>query len=355
MVYNVSIIINEKDMDPKIIATVGPSSDDYQILKKMVEEGVNIVRINFSHGTFEQWRRVKKYLLEIEKETGKKVKMMLDLQGPRIRVGILPHEMEIQKNEIYSFFYGKTDITKNEIPIDNAELYKDMKPNDNFFLANGMIELETIQVKGKKIIAKVIRGGILLSRKGINIPETNLSGNVITEKDIRDAEFASENEADYVCLSFVQEAKDVKQLRKIINNSKIKIISKIERATALKDIDNITKFSDGLMVARGDLGIEVPMEELPIIQKELIRRAHWYKKPAIVATEMLASMIDKPRPTRAEVCDISNAIFSGADGVMLSDETASGAYPIEAVAMMKKIVKRTDEYYNGTNYLNGDK
>lgn len=341
-------------MDPKIIATVGPSSDDYQILKTMVEEGMNIVRINFSHGTFEQWRRVKKYLAQIEEETGKHVKMMLDLQGPRIRVGVMEKEMEIKKGEIYSLFYGKADPAKNEIQIDHSELYKDMKIDHNFFLANGMIELETTEVKGKKIFAKAIRGGILLSRKGINIPETNLSGSVITEKDIKDAIFAAENDADYVCLSFVQEGKDIRELKKIMKNNKIKVIAKIERATALKDIDNITKLADGLMVARGDLGIEVPMEELPIIQKELIRRAHWHKKPAIVATEMLASMIDKPRPTRAEVCDISNAIFSGADGVMLSDETASGAYPIEAVSMMKKIVKRTDEYYNGTNYLNGN-
>jgi pyruvate kinase len=342
-------------MDPKIIATVGPSSDNYDILKKMVEGGVDIVRINFSHGTFEQWKRVKGYLKQIEAETGKKTKMMLDLQGPRIRIGILPHEIEIKKDETYSFFYGKADVQKNEIPIDHSELHKDMKKGDNFFLANGMIELETIEVKGKKIFAKAIRGGLLLSRKGINIPETNLSGNVITEKDIKDAEFASKNDAEYVCLSFVQEAKDIRQLRKILNNKDVKIIAKIERATALKDIDEITKASDGLMVARGDLGIEVPMEELPIIQKELIRRAHWYKKPAIVATEMLASMIDKPRPTRAEVCDISNAIFSGADAVMLSDETASGAYPVEAVNMMDRIVKRTDEYYNGTNFFNGSK
>lgn len=339
-------------MDPKIIATVGPSSDDYQILKRMVEEGVDIVRINFSHGTFEQWKRVKKYLLKIEEETGKSVKMMLDLQGPRIRVGLLPHEIEIKRGEIYTFFYGKTDLNKNEIPIDHPNLYKDMKIDHNFFIANGMIELETKEIRNKKIIAKAIRGGILLPRKGINIPETNLSGDVITAKDIKDAIFASENNADYVCLSFVQNSKDIKQLRKILNNNKVKIIAKIERATALQDIDNITKFSDGIMVARGDLGIEVPLEELAIIQKELIRRAHWHKKPAIVATEMLASMIDKPRPTRAEVCDIANAIFSGADGVMLSDETASGSFPIDAVSTMKRIVDRTDEYYNETNYFN---
>jgi pyruvate kinase len=340
-------------MDPKIIATIGPKSDTYEVMKEMVLAGMNIARINFSHGTYEQWQKVKNYLAQIKKETGIQVKMMMDLQGPRIRVGILPGEIEIKKNKVYCFFYGDADVEKNEIPIDNRDLYKDVKPGDAFFLFNGMIELDTIEVKEKKIYAKAIRGGILLSRKGINIPETNLSGNVITKKDIQDAKYGSKNGADYICLSFTQEAKDIVKLRKIINNPKVKIIAKIERATALADIDNITKFSDGLMVARGDLGIEVPLEELPIIQKELIRRAHWYKKPAIVATEMLASMIDEPRPTRAEVCDISNAIFSGADAVMLSDETASGAYPIEAVKIMKKITKRTDEYYNGTNFLNG--
>jgi len=339
-------------MDPRIIATVGPASDDYKILKDMVETGMNIVRINFSHGTYEQWNRIKSYLAKIKEESGIDVKMMMDLQGPRIRVGILPHEILIKEGETYSFVCGKADIKKNEIPIDHANLYQDMKIGQPFYLANGMIELEVSEIKSKKIIARAIRGGHLLSRKGINIPATNLSGDVITAKDIADAKFGAENGADYICLSFVQTGNDIKKLKRIINNKDIKIIAKIERGTALADIDNIAKYSDGLMVARGDLGIEVPIEELPIIQKELIRRAHWYKKPAIVATEMLASMIDKPRPTRAEIADIANAIFSGADAVMLSDETASGLYPIEAVATMRKIAKRSDEYYNGTNYLN---
>ncbi|MFA5080550.1 MAG: pyruvate kinase [Candidatus Paceibacterota bacterium] len=340
-------------MDPRIIATIGPASDNYKILKDMVETGMRIARINFSHGTYEQWNRVKSYLAKIKEESGIDVKMMMDLQGPRIRIGILSRNgIIIKEGEIYSFIYGSADIKKNEIPIDNASLYKDMKIGEPFYLANGMIELEVSEIKNKKIIARAIRGGHLLSRKGINIPVTNLSSNVITAKDKADAIFGAENGADYICLSFVQTGKDIRQLKKIIKNKNIKIIAKIERGTALIDIDNIAKYSDGLMVARGDLGIEVPIEELPIIQKELIRRAHWYKKPAIVATEMLASMIDKPRPTRAEIADIANAIFSGADAVMLSDETASGMYPIEAVATMRKIAKRADEYYNGTNYLN---
>ncbi|MCK9578082.1 pyruvate kinase [bacterium] len=339
-------------MNPRIIATVGPKSDNYKILKDMVETGMSIARINFSHGTYEQWNRIKSYLTKIKDETGVDVKMMMDLQGPRIRIGNIPKEILIKEGEVYSFLYGKADLKKNEIPIDHPALYKDMKIGHQFYVANGMIELEVMDVKNKKIVAQVIRGGYLLPRKGINIPETNLSGEVITKKDIADAEFGAKNGADYICLSFVQTGNDIKKLRKIIKNKDVQIIAKIERGTALVDIDNITKYSDGLMVARGDLGIEVPIEELPIIQKELIRRAHWYKKPAIVATEMLSSMIDKPRPTRAEVADIANAVFSGADAVMLSDETASGNYPIEAVATMRKIAKRTDEYYNGTNYLN---
>ena len=338
-------------MDPRIIATVGPKSDDYKILKDMVETGMNIARINFSHGTYEQWNRVKSYLERIRQETGITVKMMLDLQGPRIRIGDIK-EMFIKEGENYSFFFGAADTKKNEIPIDHSTLYKDLKVGHQFYIANGMIEMEVTEVKNKKIFAKAIRGGHLLPRKGINLPETNLSGEVITKKDIADAQFGASNGADYICLSFVQKGTDIKKLKKIIKNKNIQVIAKIERGTALVDIDNIAKYSDGLMVARGDLGIEVPIEELPIIQKELIRRAHWYKKPAIVATEMLSSMVDKPRPTRAEIADIANAIFSGADAVMLSDETASGKYPIEAVATMRKIAKRADEYYNGTNYLN---
>lgn len=339
-------------MDPRIIATVGPSSDNYKILKDMVETGMNIVRLNFSHGTYEQWNRIKSYLAKIKEETGISVKMMMDLQGPRIRIGNISKEILIKEGESYSFVSGKADTKKNEIPIDHPTLYQDMKIGHQFYVANGMIELEVTAIKNKKIITQAIRGGHLLPRKGINLPETNLSGEVITKKDIADAKFGAENGADYICLSFVQTGSDIKKLKKIIKNKNIQVIAKIERGTALTDIDNIAKYSDGLMVARGDLGIEVPIEELPIIQKELIRRAHWYKKPAIVATEMLSSMIDKPRPTRAEVADIANAIFSGADAVMLSDETASGKYPIEAVATMRKIARRTDEYYNGTNYLN---
>jgi pyruvate kinase len=338
-------------MNPKIIATIGPKSEDYETLKELAKSGMNIARINFSHATFEQWKKIRESLIRIEEEIGIKVKMMMDLQGPRIRVGKLPCEIQMNKGEIYTFIYGEADIENKEIPIDHADLFKDVKRGESFYLANGLIELEITEIKDKKIFARVHRGGLLLSRKGVNIPETNLSGGALTKKDITDAEFGAKNGADYICLSFVQTGKDIDNLRKILKNTKTSIIAKIERATALRNIDEIIQTSDGIMVARGDLGVEVPIEELPIIQKEIIRHAHWHQKPAIVATEMLISMMDRPHPTRAEVADIANAIFDGADAVMLSDETASGSYPVEAVKIMKKIAKRADDYFNSTNYL----
>jgi pyruvate kinase len=338
-------------MNPKIIATVGTKSEDYKILKGMARAGMNIVRVNFSHATYEQWGRIKSALAKIEKETGLVIKMMMDLQGPRIRVGKLKEPIRILRGETYAFAFSEENLEINEIPIDHPDLYNDVKVGEPFYLANGAMELTITEIKNKRIFAKAERGGTLFSRKAINIPETNFSGSAFTEKDLEDAKFGIANGADYICLSFVQAGQDIQKLKEILVNKKVTIIAKIERATALEDIDNIIRYSDGIMVARGDLGVEVPIEELPIIQKELIRHAHWYKKPAIVATEMLSSMIDRSHPTRAEVADIANAIFDGADAVMLSDETAMGNFPIEAVEVMKKISQRADEYFNSENYF----
>jgi pyruvate kinase len=345
-----SSMVKYMHMNPKIIATIGPKSESYETLKALAEAGMDIARLNFSHATYEQWTRTKQYLERIKEETGIEVKMMMDLQGPRIRVGYLPKEIEIKKGETYMFLYGKANLRKKQIPIDHEDLYKDVKVGEPFYISNGTIEMEITKIKKNKIFAIAQRGGILISRKGINIPKTNLTSGALTEKDKSDAAFGIQDGADYISLSFVQASDDLDQLRKITDD-KVGIIAKIERGTALKDIDNIIQSSDGIMVARGDLGIEVPIEELPIIQKDLIRHAHQHGKPAIVATEMLTSMMNRPHPTRAEVSDIANAIFDGADAIMLSDETASGNYPVEAVAIMKKIAKRADEYFNSTNYL----
>ncbi len=338
-------------MNTKIVATIGPKSQDYEVLKEMIKSGVNIVRINFSHATPEQYYAIKSNLDKIRAETGLEVKILFDLQGPRIRVGKLAHEVEMREGEIYSFMYNAGNIDNLEVPIDDDGLVDDIKVGEPFYLANGDLELKVVEIKDRVILAQVERGGLLLSRKAINIPKTILKRDVLTPKDLEDIKFAIEVKPDYVAMSFVQTGDNVRRLRQLLGDSKIGIIVKIERATALDCIDDIIRESDGVMVARGDLGIEVPLEDLPIIQKNLIRHAHWHDKPAIVATQMMISMVNHPRPTRAEVSDVANAIFDGADSVMLSDETAAGEYPVETVKTMKKIIDRTNNYFNNRNYF----
>jgi len=338
-------------MNTKIVATIGPKSKDYEILKEMIKSGVNIIRINFSHATPEQYYEIKGNLDRIKQETGLEVKILFDLQGPRIRIGKLAHEVEMREGEVYAFMYNAGSVDNFEIPIDDDGLVQDVKIGEPLYLANGDLELTVVDIKNGSILARVDRGGILLSRKAINIPKTVLKREVLTEKDLQDIKFALEVKPDYLAMSFVQTGDNVRHLRSLLGDSKIGIIVKIERATALDCIDDIIRESDGVMVARGDLGIEVPLEDLPIIQKNLIRHAHWHDKPAIVATQMMISMVNHPRPTRAEVSDVANAIFDGADSLMLSDETAAGDYPVETVQTMKKIIDRTNNYFNNRNYF----
>ena len=336
-------------MNPKIMCNVGKRSADYELLKKMTLAGMEIARLNFSHATNEQLLELKANLKKIKKETGKSVTILQDLCGPRIRVGILPQEVHMKEGEVYAFEFEKCDLAKKIIPIDHKELINDVKVGNPFYLINGAIELTVQKIKNNRIYAIVERGGLLSSKKGINLPETKLSGGGITKKDEIDAKFGKKQKVDFVGLSFTQSADDVIKLRKIVGPN-IKIIAKIESAVALKVIDEILKEADGIMVARGDLGIETPLEDLPILQKELIRHAHWYNKPAIVATQMMLSMVEKAHPTYAEVTDVANAVFDGADVLMLSDETSIGKYPLECVRTMKKIVDKTDKYFNKTNY-----
>jgi pyruvate kinase len=339
-------------MNPKIMANVGRRSADYELLKDMALAGMEIARLNFAHADNAQLIELKENLAKIKAETGKDVKILQDLCGPRIRVGILPEDITMKEGEVYSFSFDNCDAgDKTCIPIDTKELIDDVQVGHPFYLVNGAIELTVTEIKDRRIYAKVERGGHLSSKKGINVPLTNLSTGGLTEKDKKDAAFGAEQNVDYVGLSFVQSAEDVINLRKIVG-PKVKIMSKIERAIALPEIDSILKHSDGIMIARGDLGIEMPIEELPILQKSLIKHAHWHKKPAIVATQMMLSMVEKSHPTYAEVTDVANAVFDGADVLMLSDETAVGKYPLQCVVMMKKIIDRTDEYFNKTNHWN---
>lgn len=340
-------------MKTKIIATIGPKCESYEELKAMAEAGLNIARMNFSHCTVEEYQTRKANIARINKELGTSIEILQDLQGPRIRVGKLPAEgVELVEGNTYVFSCDQKEYEPGGvIPIDDPELHMDVKVGEPFYLANGAMELDIIEVQGCEIHAKVVTGGTLFSRKGINVPRTNLTRGGVTDKDIEDAKFGVAEGADYFALSFVQSADDVIKLRSVFPDKKIKVIVKIERALALDNIDSIIEASDGIMIARGDLGIEIPMEDLPIIQKNLIRHAHWHNKPAIVATQMMMSMIDHEHPTRAEVSDVANAVFEGGDAVMLSDETAAGKHPARAVATMAKIVKRIEDYTARENFF----
>jgi pyruvate kinase len=278
---------------------------------------------------------------------------MQDLQGPRIRVGKLPTEgIELKDGQVYQFSYASSGKSSDKIiAISDKYLHVDIQKGDPFFLASGELELRVEAVKRGVIFARVERGGILFSNKGINVPQTKMRAGGLTPKDIKDVRFALKQKVDYIALSFVQGPEDILKLRKVIGKAPVKIIAKIERALALRYIDEIIQASDGIMVARGDLGVEMPMSELPIIQKNIIRHAHWHTKPAILATQIMTSMITHHHPTRAEVSDIANGIFDGADALMLSDETAAGQYPVRAVEMMKKIIVRIENYINADNLL----
>ncbi len=341
-------------MRTKIIATIGPKSESPEILSSLVKAGMSIARMNFSHCTYDEYRLRQKLLKAAAAKLKTKVEIMQDLQGPRIRVGKLPAEgIELKDRQVYQFSYSSTGKSSTGvIPISDQYLHADIKKGEPFFLASGELELRVEEVKQGKIFARVERGGILFSNKGINVPLTKMRAGGLTPKDVKDVKFALQQKVDYIALSFVQGPEDILKLRKVIGKAPVKIIAKIERALALRYIDEIIQVSDGIMVARGDLGVEMPMAELPIIQKNIIRHAHWHAKPAILATQIMTSMINHHHPTRAEVSDIANGIFDGADALMLSDETAAGQYPVRTVEMMKKIIVRIENYINADNLLN---
>ncbi len=341
-------------MNTKMIATIGPKTESPENLEKLLKLGVSLVRVNFSHATYEQYERIRKIVSAYNKKNKADVKIMLDLQGPRIRVGKMPEGgLHMKEGEKYSFVFKKGGVyEKGIIPIDNAELHVDINKGEPLFLANGELELTVTEIKGGFIKGTVIKGGLLTSHKGINVPFTNLKKGGMTPKDIKDVKFGLKAGVDYIALSFVQTAEDVNKLRKLIGNTKnVKIISKIERAIALRNIDEIVQASDVIMIARGDLGIEIPIEDLPIVQKYLVHFAHWHDKPAIIATQIMTSMIKNPHPTRAEISDIANAVLDGGDMVMLSDETTIGDHPFQAVKVLRQVVERTEKYLDKGNVI----
>lgn len=336
-------------MNTKIIATIGPKSEQPEALLALLNAGVDIVRVNFSHASQEQYRRLRKLIQEFNKENNRQVAMLLDLQGPRIRVGKMPTEGVImQDGEKYNFTYSKAAYQSGGIiPIDSRDLHEDIKKGQPLFLCNGEIALTVTGVYKRIISAEVIHGGVLTSNKAINVPDTNMRKGGLTPKDMKDLRFGLRVGMEYVGLSFVQTASDVLKLKKILGKkSGVKIVSKIERGIALKNIDKIIVASDLIMIARGDLGIETPIEDLPIVQKNLIRHAHWHRTPAIIATQVMTSMIKNPNPTRAEVSDIANAVLDGGDLIMLSDETAVGDHGLKAIKLLAKVIEKTEQYIN---------
>lgn len=327
----------------KIIATLGPSCETKEKIKALAKAGVTMFRLNSSHGDESVHLKRLGYIREVEKELGYPIPTLLDLQGPKIRVGLLENPIELIKGSIVKFRHQEK-YENDIIPVDYKGIAKDVVIGEKIMLDDGKLEMEVVSVEGDVISAKVLCGGLLKQRKGINVPGSQGSLNVLTDKDKQYVKFAIDNEIDYLGLSFVRDEKDVMELRDLIKkyNGKTKVISKIEKPQAVKNIDKIIIKSSGIMVARGDLGIEISPEKVPVVQKEIIKKANAQRKVVIVATQMLESMIEQPIPTRAEASDVANAILDGTDAIMLSGETAAGQYPVEAVKMMRSIARNIE-------------
>lgn len=339
----------------KIVCTIGPASETVKTLEAMVREGMNVCRLNMSHGTHQNHAKLIKNIRAVAQKTGEPLAVLMDLQGPKIRVGNLPKEgfkLEVGKQVIFT-----NDITsggeakdKEKIPVTYLGLCKDVKLGSRMLLDDGLLEARVMAVKNKDIYAEVVVGGLLTSHKGLNLPDISVNIPAITEKDKEDVKFGVKQGVDFVALSFVRSAKDVRELRKMIQGfegvkspTPVKIIVKIEKHEALDNFDEILEATDGVMVARGDLAVETPAEHVPLYQKEIIEKCRHKVKPVIVATQMLDSMIRNPRPTRAEVSDIANAVIDHTDAVMLSGESATGRYPVEAVKIMAQTIKETEK------------
>ena len=332
----------------KIVATLGPASSDKDTLRQMFLEGLNVCRLNFSHGAYEDHAAVIKVIHELNEETGLNVAILADLQGPKIRTDqMTDNGVELVTGSEVTVVTEKILGTAERFSINYSQLPQDVTPGERILLDDGKIALEVLSTDGKnEIRLRVIHGGILSSKKGVNFPNTKISMPSLTPKDLLDLEFALDQNVDWIGLSFVRSARDIIELKHIIaaRKCKAKVIAKIEKPEAIDDIDEIIKASDGLMVARGDLGVEIPYQNVPIIQKMLINKCILMARPIIVATQMMESMITNITPTRAEVNDVANAVLDGADAVMLSGETSVGKFPIDVIRTMANIVKEMEKF-----------
>ncbi len=336
----------------KIVATVGPACETYDQLKNLVIAGVNVFRLNFSHGTHEDKKKIIDNIRGINKELNCTVAILGDLQGPKLRVGeIENNRLEVKEGDILTFTNTKCVGTLEKIYVSYPNLAGDVVVGNTIMIDDGKIEVLVHSVESNgDVKVKVTLGGIISSKKGINLPDTKISLPALTEKDLEDAAFIIKEELDWVALSFVKRVADIEMLRAILNEHKsnAKIIAKIEMPEALTNIRDLIIASDAIMIARGDLGVELPVEKIPLIQKELIRKCIHRAKPVIVATQMMESMIDRVKPNRSEITDVANAVIEGADAVMLSGETATGQFPVLVIETMRKIISEVEE--NGYKY-----
>lgn len=331
----------------KIVATLGPATSSKDVIKRMMEEGANVFRINFSHANYDDVKERIQMIRELNEEFGYNAGILGDLQGPKLRVGVMKNEVIVNEGDEIIFATGERFVgTKQRVYMTYDSFPQDAKPGERILLDDGKLIFEVVSSDQKtEVKARVVQGGPLKSKKGVNLPNTNISQPALTEKDIKDAVFAIEQEVDWIALSFVRHAEDLMQLQELIkehSEHKIPIIAKIEKPEAVANIDKIVAYCDGLMVARGDLGVEVPAQEVPLIQKQLVRRAKRARIPVIIATQMMESMITSLTPSRAEVNDVANSVMDGADAVMLSGETSVGQYPVQVIQKMASILKSVE-------------
>lgn len=331
----------------KIVATLGPATSTKEVLRKMIEAGVDVFRINFSHADYEDVTERIKMIRELNEEMQIYTSILADLQGPKLRVGVMAGEVVVAPGDEITFVTGDPfEGTAEKVYMNYANFPKDVKAGEHILLDDGKLMFEVVSTNGKdQVKAKVVQGGPLKSKKGVNLPNTNISLPALTEKDVKDAIFAISKDVDWIALSFVRFSQDLIDLRSIIeehSDHKIPIIAKIEKPEAVENIDKIVAYCDGLMVARGDLGVEVPAQEVPLIQKQLVLRAKKARIPVIIATQMMETMITSLTPTRAEVNDVANSVMDGADAVMLSGETSVGNYPVQVIEKMTSILKSVE-------------
>lgn len=331
----------------KIVCTIGPSSDSYEVLKALVNEGMNVARLNFSHGTHPEHKKRIDTIKKLSDDLDEPIAIMLDTKGPEIRIKTFKDGMiRIEQGQDFTLTSEDVEGDETKVSVTYKDIAKDLKADDRVLIDDGLVEFTVISVDEKNVYMKAVNSGELSDRKGVNLPSVKVNLPTLTEKDIEDLIFGIENDVDFIAASFIRSAKDVLEIRKILESNggdDIKIISKIENLEGVQNIDEIIDVSDGIMVARGDMGVELDEEDIPLVQKDIIRKCNLKGKFVITATQMLDSMIRNPRPTRAEVTDVANAILDGSSAIMLSGETAAGNYPVKSCEMMRKIALKIED------------